>query len=143
MPPGARWLHVSGQVAVDPDGRTADGIEAQAALAFRNLGAVLASAGMASGDVVKLSVYLTHAGDIPALRAARDRFQGDARPASTLVVVQALARPEWRVEIEAVAAPGCKAGLTPPAPLRALASRRLCAAPTGPGASRRPPASGR
>ena len=103
-PPGARWLHVSGQVGVDPDGRTPEGIEAQAALAFRNLGAVLASAGMAAGDVVKLTVYLTHAGDIPALRAARDRFQGDARPASTLVVVQALARPEWRVEIEAVAA---------------------------------------
>ena len=104
VPPGARWLHVSGQVAVDPDGRTPEGIEAQAALAFRNLGTVLASAGMAAGDVVKLTVYLTQAGDIPALRAARDGFQGDARPASTLVVVQALARPEWRVEIEAVAA---------------------------------------
>jgi 2-iminobutanoate/2-iminopropanoate deaminase len=89
---------------VDPDGRTPEGIEAQAALAFRNLGAALASAGMAAGDVVKLTVYLTQAGDIPALRAARDGFQGDARPASTLVVVQALARPEWRVEIEAIAA---------------------------------------
>jgi hypothetical protein len=38
VPPGARGLHVSGQVAVDPDGRTPEGIEAQAALAFRNLG---------------------------------------------------------------------------------------------------------
>jgi 2-iminobutanoate/2-iminopropanoate deaminase len=103
-PPGARWLHVSGQVAVAPDGGTPEGIEAQVDLAFRNLGAVLASAGMAPGDLVKVNVYLTRPEDIPALRAARDRFQGDARPASTLVVVQALARPEWRVEIEAVAA---------------------------------------
>jgi enamine deaminase RidA (YjgF/YER057c/UK114 family) len=102
--PGARWLHVSGQVAVAPDGSTPEGIEAQADLAYRNLGAVLASAGMVPGDLVKVNVYLTRPEDIPALRAARDRFQGDARPASTLVVVQALARPEWRVEIEAVAA---------------------------------------
>jgi enamine deaminase RidA (YjgF/YER057c/UK114 family) len=104
VPPGARWLHVSGQVAVDLDGRTPEGFDAQAALAFENLGAVLASAGMSVADVVKMSVYLTDAGDIPALRAARERFQGEARPASTLVIVQALARPEWRVEIEAVAA---------------------------------------
>ena len=103
-PAGARWLHVSGQVAVDVDGHTPEEFAAQADLAFRNLGAVLASAGMGAGDVVKMNVYLTQAGDIPALRAARDRFQGPARPASTLVVVQALARPEWRVEIEAVAA---------------------------------------
>jgi enamine deaminase RidA (YjgF/YER057c/UK114 family) len=104
VPPGARWLVVSGQVGVDPAGHAPEGIEAQADLALGNLRAVLASAGMDAGDVVKLTAYLTKSEDIPGLRAARDRFQGDARPASTLVVVQGLARPEWRVEIEAIAA---------------------------------------
>lgn len=102
--PNARWLHVSGQVAVDLEGRTPDDFTAQADLAFRNLGAVLAAAGMSPADVVKMTVYLTRLDDLAALRAARDRFQGDARPASTLVVVQSLARPEWRVEVEAIAA---------------------------------------
>ena len=104
VPPNARWLHISGQVAVDKDGRTPEGFEAQVELVFANLRAVLESAGMTPQDLVKVNVFLLRPEDIPALRAARDRFQGDARPASTLVVVSRLARPEWLVEIEAVAA---------------------------------------
>ena len=104
VPPNARWLHVSGQVAVDKDGKTPESFEAQVALVFDNLRAVLDSAGMTPKDLVKVNVYLLRPEDIPALRAARDTFQGDARPASTLVVVSRLVRPEWLVEIEAVAA---------------------------------------
>jgi enamine deaminase RidA (YjgF/YER057c/UK114 family) len=104
VPPNARWLHISGQVAVDKDGKTPETFESQVALVFENLGAVLASAGMTPKDLVKVNVYLLRPEDIPALRAARDKFQGDARPASTLVVVSRLVRPEWLVEIEAVAA---------------------------------------
>ena len=104
VPPNARWLHISGQVAVDKDGKTPESFEAQVALVFENLGAVLTSAGMTPKDLVKVNVYLLRPEDIPALRAARDTFQGDARPASTLVVVSRLVRPEWLVEIEAVAA---------------------------------------
>jgi enamine deaminase RidA (YjgF/YER057c/UK114 family) len=104
VPPNARWLHVSGQVAVDEEGKTPDDFEAQVELVFRNLRAVLDMAGMTSRDLVKVNVYLLRPEDIPALRAARDRFQGDARPASTLVIVSRLVRPEWLVEIEAVAA---------------------------------------
>ena len=104
VPANARWLHVSGQVAVDAYGMTPQDFEAQAELAFRNVAAVLASAGMGTQDLVKVTVFLTRAQDIPALRIARDTFQGTARPASTLVVVQSLARPEWLVEVEAIAA---------------------------------------
>ena len=104
VPPNARWLHISGQVAVDDEGKTPESFEAQVELVFKNLGAVLASAGMSPRDLVKVTVYLLRPEDIPALRAARDRFQGDARPASTLVVVSRLVRPEWLVEIEAIAA---------------------------------------
>jgi 2-iminobutanoate/2-iminopropanoate deaminase len=103
-PPNARWLHISGQVAVDLSGNVPEGIEAQADLVFHNLSAVLASAGMDTGDLVKITMYLTRVEDVPVFRAIRDRFLGSARPASTLVVVQALVRPEWIVEVEAVAA---------------------------------------
>ena len=104
VPPNARWLYISGQVAVDKDGKTPDTFEAQVKLVFDNLGAVLASAGMTPKDLVKVNVFLLRPEDIPALRAARDAFQGETRPASTLVVVSRLVRPEWLVEIEAVAA---------------------------------------
>ena len=104
VPPNARWLHISGQVAVDKDGNTPEGFEKQVELVFANLRAVLETAGMTPRDLVKVNVYLLRPEDIPALRTARDAFQGDARPASTLVIVSRLVRPEWLVEIEAVAA---------------------------------------
>jgi 2-iminobutanoate/2-iminopropanoate deaminase len=49
-------------------------------------------------------VFLINGDEIAVFRAARDRVTGEARPASTLVVVSRLVRPEWRVEIEALAA---------------------------------------
>ena len=104
VPPNARWLYISGQVAVDKDANTPADFESQVKLVFQNLGAVLASANMTPADLVKVNVYLTRPEDIPELRTARDAFQGSARPASTLVVISCLARPEWLVEIEAVAA---------------------------------------
>lgn len=104
VPAGARWLTVSGQVGVMPDGTVADGIEAQCEWAFRNLTAALAAADMAPDDLVRLNQYLVRAGDAPVFREVRTRILGPVRPASTLVVVKALASPDWLVEVEAVAA---------------------------------------
>ena len=102
--PNARWVYVSGQVGWSPDGRIEDGIEAQTRRAFQNVLAVLAEAGMGAGDIVRLNSYLTDAADVPKFRAGRDSVMGDAMPASTLVVVDALIHPELKVEVEAVAA---------------------------------------
>ena len=102
-PAGGRWLHIAGQVGVAADGSLGQGVEAQAELAWKNLLAVLADAGMDAGDLVKVQHFLVDAADLPAYGAVRSRFLGDARPASTLLIVAALARPEWRVEIDAVA----------------------------------------
>ncbi len=103
-PAGARWLHVSGQVGVGPDGRLADGPRGQIEQAFQNLMNVLKAAGMGPHDLVKVNVFLTRREDIGDYREVRDRaFQG-AEPASTLLLVSGLARPEWVVEVEAVAA---------------------------------------
>ncbi len=103
-PAQARWLHVSGQIGVAPDGALAPGVEAQMETAFRNLLAILNSAGMGPHDLVKVTVFLTRREDVGLYREVRDRMLAGATPASTLLVVAALADPGWRVEIEAVAA---------------------------------------
>lgn len=101
---GARWLYLSGQVGAMPDGTMAEGIEAQCEWAWKNLLTILESSGMGIADVVKTTTYLVRGEDVAAFRKARDRVIGAHRPASTLVVIEALASPEWLVEIELVAA---------------------------------------
>ncbi len=105
-PAQARWLYVSGQVGVAPDGAFANGPEAQMEAAWRNVLAILDSAGMGAGDLVKVTAYLTRAEDTGLYRQVRDRMLAGAEPASTLLVISALADPDWLVEIEAVAAAG-------------------------------------
>jgi len=102
--PGARWLTISGQVGVAPDGRLAEGAEAQMAQAWANIFAILESAGMDAGDLVKVTAFLTRREDLTAYREVRDRLLGAARPASSLLFVAGLASSDWLVEIEAVAA---------------------------------------
>jgi len=100
----ARWLHISGQVGARPDGTIEQGFEAQATRAWANLIAVLEAGGMGRGDLVKVNVFLTRAGDVPASRRIRDAALQGAAPASTLLVISALAVPELLIEVEAIAA---------------------------------------
>jgi 2-iminobutanoate/2-iminopropanoate deaminase len=104
VPAEARWLHIAGQVGIALDGTVPDTLEGQAEQAWKNLLAVLAEAGMVVQNLVKVTAYLTRPQDVVAYGKVRAQFLGEARPASTLVVVQALARPGWLVEVEAVAA---------------------------------------
>ena len=98
-------IYASGQVGIDPDGTIADGFAAQARRAFENLAAVLDAAGAELADVVKVTVLLVDGDDLPAYRTVREAYLAH-RPASTLMVVKALALPELRFEIEAIAVPG-------------------------------------
>jgi 2-iminobutanoate/2-iminopropanoate deaminase len=102
--PGCRWLHVSGQVGVRPDGSMAATPEAQLEQAFENVFAVLREAGMDRGHLVKLTVFLTRKDDVGPYLTVRDRLLEGREIASTLLVVADLARPDFLVEIEAVAA---------------------------------------
>jgi len=104
VPAGLRWLHISGQVGVRPDGTLEQGFTAQAERAWDNLLAILAAAGMGPADVVKANVYLTRGSDLAESRRIRDAKLAGAAPASTLAVVAALANPAWLFEVEAVAA---------------------------------------
>jgi len=103
-PPNARWLHIAGQVGVKPDGTIAPGFEAQCKQTWENLIAVLRSAGMDIPDLVKVNGYVTDRADVAAFREVRIPYLGATRTAFTLVVVAALASPDWLVEIDAVAA---------------------------------------
>lgn len=105
-PAAGQWLHVAGQVGIAPGGELADGFAAQARTAWQNLMAVLKEAQMDASHLVKVTTFLVDCAHLPELNAVRAPFLGDARPASTLLVVNALARPDWLFEVEAVACRG-------------------------------------
>jgi 2-iminobutanoate/2-iminopropanoate deaminase len=104
IPAGARTLHISGQIGVKPDGSVADGVEAQVKQAWENLVAILADADMGIDDIVRTTTFVTRPEDVAATRTVRGAILGERKPASTLLVVAALARPEYLFELEAVAA---------------------------------------
>ena len=100
----ARWLYVSGQVGVTADGIVPDDPERQTELAWDNLLAVLADAGMTAKDLVKVDGFITSPDLVPFFRKERERrFAGHAA-ATTMVIVAGLAESNLLVEIQAVAA---------------------------------------
>ena len=111
-------LYVSGQVG------TGDDLQAHAESAFAGVAEQLAAAGASMADVVKIRIYVTDfdPDDYHIIAAARlAAFPDDAWPVSTMLGVNALARDEFRVEIEAtavVAAPGADFELTRLGPSR-------------------------
>jgi 2-iminobutanoate/2-iminopropanoate deaminase len=98
-------LFVSGIVPVDARGQVVgESAAEQARQVFRNMELVLEAAGCGFADVVKVTTFLLDVGDRAAINPVRQEYFGDARPASTLVEVSALAVPGALIEIEAVAA---------------------------------------
>jgi enamine deaminase RidA (YjgF/YER057c/UK114 family) len=98
-----RWLHIAGQVGVRPDGSLAASAAEQTRVAWANLVEVLREAGMDASHLVRINTYVTDEAHLTEIASVRLGLLGDARPASTLVVVKALARPQWLVEIDATA----------------------------------------
>ena len=106
VPPNARWLYTSGTPGLALDGKLPTDITAQAEIAWTHIVAMLARATMDVSDLVKVTHYLLRAEDIPAYVQVRAKFLGDARPASMLLIVPELVRPNFLLEIEAIAAKG-------------------------------------
>jgi enamine deaminase RidA (YjgF/YER057c/UK114 family) len=102
--PNLRWLMTSGTPGLSAKGELPRDIVGQAELAWEHIVRVLARAGMSIADAVKVTQYLTRAEDIPAYTRLRSRFFGDARPASMILVVPQLVRPDFLLEIEVIAA---------------------------------------
>jgi 2-iminobutanoate/2-iminopropanoate deaminase len=102
-------LFVSGRIGIDPVTQTfQNSVVDQARQIFHSIGQVLSAAGASYADVLKVTVFLTDINDREKINPVRREFFGAHRPASTLVEVSRLARPEAKIEVEAVA------GLPPP-----------------------------
>jgi 2-iminobutanoate/2-iminopropanoate deaminase len=100
---GTRLIFCSGQLGIDREGRVPDSAEAQADLCFLAIGAILAEAGMSFVDLIRLNAYVTASQYLAAYMKTRDKYVKSPLPASTLMVVSGFARPDFKVEIEAIA----------------------------------------
>lgn len=97
-------LLTSGQLGLDPEtGTLPEGVEAQAAQALENIGAILAEAGYERTDVVKTTIFIRNMGDFAVVNRIYAGFFGDHKPARSCVEVSALPK-GGLVEIEATAA---------------------------------------
>ncbi len=101
-------VFVSGQVATDSAGKLvgAGDCRAQAEQCFRNMEAALKAAGASLADVTKITAFLVNAQDYAAYASVRLKVFPENGPASSTVVVKALVRPEFLIEIEALAVVG-------------------------------------
>jgi enamine deaminase RidA (YjgF/YER057c/UK114 family) len=113
VPAGASLVWTSGQVPVHADGTPAPAgdWEAQTRLVFENVGHALRAGGATWAEVVKLTVFVVDLAGLPVFRAVRDEHvDTSAPPTSSLVQVAGLVRPEFLLEVEAVAAVSAPAG---------------------------------
>jgi enamine deaminase RidA (YjgF/YER057c/UK114 family) len=99
-------VYLRGQIGQDLDTRESVGIgdvEVQAERAMANIDLLLREAGSGLADIVKVVVYLTDIRYREPVYRVLGRWLKGVYPVSTGLVVQALARPEWLVEIDATA----------------------------------------
>ena len=102
--PAPRRSLCSGQLGIAPDKTVPAGVEAQAEICFAAIAAILADGGMTLADIVRLNAYVTGREHLVGYMTVRDRVMTGPPVASTLVIVAGFARPEFVVEIEAIAA---------------------------------------
>ena len=93
---------VSGTGPVEADGSSTPGdAAAQARRCFEIVFDALRQVGASPREIVRTRIYLTDPADADAVGRIHAELFDDLRPAATMVVVAALLRPEWRVEVEA------------------------------------------
>lgn len=117
-PPFARYAHgveipahwrivqTSGQLGIRADDSIPEDAYAQAVICFEALSEILKSAGMTANDVAHISAYVTARDHMAGYMRARDAFMAHATrvPSSTLLIVSGFTRPEFKVEVEVLAA---------------------------------------
>lgn len=99
-------VYIAGQVSVAADGNVVGqgDAEAQVRQIWKNLEMAVQAAGGSRQHIVKTTTYVTDIGHAAAVRKIRDElFQSLNPPTSTLLVISALANPDFMVEIEAIA----------------------------------------
>ena len=100
-------IMVAGTAPVEPDGSSTTGdAAAQARRCFAIIFRAIEELGGTPADIVRTRMFITDPANADAVGAVHGELFGDIRPAATMVVVSALLRPEWRIEIEAEALVG-------------------------------------
>lgn len=104
-PAGGRLLVTSGQLGLAADGTCPPDVAGQAAICLAAIDGVLAAAGATRADVLRLTAYVTRRADFAAWMAVRDGWLSDVtvKPASTLLIVGGFTRPDFLIEVEALA----------------------------------------
>ena len=105
VPAGGRIIRTSGQLGITANGETPAEAYEQAVICFANIRAVLAEKDMSAANVVHLTAYVTAREHMGGYMKARDEFTSvcEEPPASTLLIVSGFTRPEFLVEVEAMA----------------------------------------
>ena len=104
---GTTTAYISGQIALDGEGNVVGegDLETQARQAFANLATALQAVGATFDNVAKTTTYVVnYTPEVRSiLQTARSAVISGEPPANTLIGVQALARPEFLIEVEAIA----------------------------------------
>lgn len=100
----SRLVFCSGQLGIAADKSIPADFAGQAQLCFDNIKAILAEAGMDFSHVVKLNAYVIDRQYLQSYMQVRNALFAEPWPASTLMIVSGFARPEFLIEVEAVAA---------------------------------------
>jgi len=101
-----KTLYIAGQTGVNAEGKVVgQGMKEQVEQVFANLLTALKSQGADFSNVTKTTTYVTSIPEFraPEVAAVRAKYVGANPPANTLVQIQSLAQPEYKVEIEAIA----------------------------------------
>jgi enamine deaminase RidA (YjgF/YER057c/UK114 family) len=104
---GSRLVFVAGQEPEDGQGNLVGpgDLMAQACQVFANLGRALAAGGARPDQVTKITIFVAHLRHeyLPVIEEARVALFEDHKPVDTLVGVETLARPEYLIEVDAIA----------------------------------------
>ena len=104
-----KTVYIAGQIALDKSGNLVgkDDFRAQVQQVFENLKAAVEASGGDFNSVIKLNYYCAASVDssqLAVVREVRDKYVNTTNPpTSTFVFVQRLVRPEWLIEVDAVA----------------------------------------
>jgi 2-iminobutanoate/2-iminopropanoate deaminase len=102
--PGSRLVFCSGQLGIAADKAVPADCAGQTKLCFDNIAAILAEAGMGLQNIVRINAFVSGREHLAQYMAVRNALFAAPYPASTLMIVSGFARPEFVVEIEAIAA---------------------------------------
>ncbi len=97
-------IFISGQIPKGSDGMViSDNIEKQTECVFERLSVILAEAGAAFEDVVKLNMYLVDMSEFEKVSAIRNKYVLNSQPAATTIGISATVSKGCRIEVDAIA----------------------------------------